>query len=453
MAEALQIAWPMDVGGPANTHEARRPYVDNGEGAPDPARYYSAQWMQWENERLWPRVWLLAGVASDIPDPGDFFTFELGGESLVVVRQRDGSVRSFFNACPHRGTRVALAERGSVDRFTCSFHGWEFGCDGGLLKITDEHTFRSGVVAHRPGLAPVRTETHCGLVFVNLDGKAPPLKQYLGLPDGYLEAYEIDRMHVVQHVQSEWAANWKTGQDSFVETYHLPFVHPQTCTVMEYYSQQDLFENGASRMIVPFCVRSHQLEDRTTVDAGLQMMLRDAGIDPAGFVGDATAVRQAVQRAKRARAERLGLAHYRNFTDGQLVDSWPTTLFPNVQLGLHPEGVFVHRFLPHQRDPERFTYDTMILYRHVDAPGYAVPAWMGLAPGTDTTGETRLDARRVPLGQRPELGQVLDQDSELLPMVQAGIRSRGFKGPLWSEQELRIRHLHRELDRYVYGEK
>ena len=78
---------------------------------------------------------------------------------------------------------------------------------------------------------------------------------------------------------------------------------------------------------------------------------------------------------------------------------------------------------------------------------------MGLAPGTDTTGLTRPDIVRVPLGQPPELGEVLDQDSELLPIVQKGARSRGFKGPLWSEQEARLRHFHTELDRYIDGEK
>jgi hypothetical protein len=59
----------------------------------------------------------------------------------------------------------------------------------------------------------------------------------------------------------------------------------------------------------------------------------------------------------------------------------------------------------------------------------------------------------VPIGQKPNLGDVLDQDSELLPIVQQGIRSRGFKGPLWGEQEVRVRHFHRELDRYIFGEK
>jgi len=122
-------------------------------------------------------------------------------------------------------------------------------------------------------------------------------------------------------------------------------------------------------------------------------------------------------------------------------------------MGMHPEGVFIMRFLPHATDPETFYYDTMILYRYIDDPNYTVPGWMGLPAGTDVTGRTRPNVIHVPVGQKPNLGDVLDQDSELLPIQQKGIRSRAFRGPLWSEQEQRVRHFHKELDRYINGQK
>jgi carnitine monooxygenase subunit len=122
-------------------------------------------------------------------------------------------------------------------------------------------------------------------------------------------------------------------------------------------------------------------------------------------------------------------------------------------MGMHPEGVFIMRFVPHASDPEKFTYDTMILYRHVDDKDYGVPAWMGLPAGIDVTGQTRPNIKRVAIGVKPELGEVLDQDSDLLPVVQKGLRSRGFRGPLWSEQETRVRHYQREIDRYLNDEK
>jgi phenylpropionate dioxygenase-like ring-hydroxylating dioxygenase large terminal subunit len=282
---------------------------------------------------------------------------------------------------------------------------------------------------------------------------APPLRDWIGLPPGYIENYEIDKMHAVRHVRSEWLANWKTGVDAFYETYHLPYIHPQTQTVMEDFSQYDLYPNGFSRMIVPLCVKSHRVPDQESVDAGLRFMMLDAGMSATEFGGNAREVRAAVQASKRARARRLGLTHYEKFTDGQLTDSWATGYFPNVQIGMHPEGVFIMRFLPHATDPERFYYDNITMYRYVDDPNYSVPAWMGLPAGTDVTGLTRPNVERVPADQRPDLGEVLNQDVELVAAVQRGSKSRGFRGPLWSDQEQRVRHFHRELDRYIRGEK
>jgi len=453
MSAELKAVWPMSLNAPADSLEAKRPDVDNGLDVPDPSRYYSREFMELEWQRLWPRVWLIAGVVSDVPEEGDYCTFEFGREEFLLVRQADRSIKAFYNVCPHRGNRVALNERGSVSHFTCAFHGWQFDCSGKLKCITDEHTFDPKLVGHRPGIPEIRCEVLGGIVFVNMDGKAPPLAEALGLPPGYIENYQIDRMNVVHHVRTEWAANWKTGVDAFYETYHLPYVHPQTQGVMEDFSQYDLYPNGGSRMIVPLCVKSHRISDQDTVDAGLRFMMQDAGLDPDSFNGTAQEVRTAIQRSKRARARRLKLEHYEKFTDGQLTDSWATGVFPNVQMGMHPEGVFIMRFVPHATDPEIFYYDTMILYRHVDDPNYTVPAWMGLPPGTDVTGDTRPNVKHVPRGEPPGLGEVLDQDSDLLPVVQKGLRSRGFRGPLWGQQEQRVRHFHRELDRYVNGEK
>jgi hypothetical protein len=91
--------------------------------------------------------------------------------------------------------------------------------------------------------------------------------------------------------------------------------------------------------------------------------------------------------------------------------------------------------------------------RPVDDPDYSVPGWMGLPEGTDTSGDFRPDTEYVGIGQAANLGLVLDQDAALLPVVQEGIRSRGFAGAMLSEQEQRLRHFHVELDRYMKGEK
>ena len=453
MSANYKVEWPMNLGAAADSLEAKQPTIDNGLNVPDPSRYHSATYMQQEWALLWPRVWLLAGVTPDLPEAGDYSVFEIGHEAFMLVRQENAAIKAFYNACPHRGNRVCLNERGSVPHFTCAFHGWKFGCDGQLKKITDEATFDPRLIAHRPGLSEVRCEVIGGLIFINMDGKAPALRDWIGLPPGYIENYEIDKMNVVRHVRSEWRANWKTGVDAFYETYHLPHIHPQTQGVMEDFSQYDLYANGFSRMIVPIGVKSHRVADQNTIDPYQQYMMREAGIDPPSYTGTAAQVREAIQRAKRERGKRFGLGNYDQLTDGQLTDSWATGYFPNVQIGMHPEGVFIMRFLPHATDPERFYYDNITMFRYVNDPSYTVPGWMGLPNGMDVTGATRPDIEHIPVDVRPNLGEVLDQDIDLVTAVQRGSRSRGFRGPLWSEQEQRVRHFHRELDRYINREK
>jgi carnitine monooxygenase subunit len=437
---------------PAHSLEAKQPYIDNGVGCHDKDRYFTPEFMRREWERLWPQVWLIAGVTSDIPDVGDYVLFDIGHESIIVSRTEAG-VRAWYNVCSHRGSRLVRAERGTRMRFICPFHSWKYDLDGKLVSITDRETFREEVVCHNPGLVALACEEHAGLVFVSMRENPPPLADYIGLPAGYLEAYGIDRMKVVRHVRTEWAANWKVGLEAFYETYHLHAVHPETRTVMaDLKVQCDLYPNGASRMIVPIGQMTPRIADQDSLNDGLRAMLADVGIEPESFGGNAREVRSAIQQAKRARASAMG-QDYSRFVDGQLTDSWATGIFPNVQIGCHPEGVFLMRFLPHPSDPERFYYDTMTLIAPCDHPDYKVPDWMGLPEGTDTSGRTRPLCEHFAVGEDGNLGQVLSQDAELLPVVQKGMRSRGFKGQLWSEQEQRLRHFHAEMERYLSGEK
>ncbi len=443
--------WDIHIGTP-HTFNDRAPAIDNGTARPGPDRYFDPAWAKAEWDRLWTQTWLLAGPASDLRESGDFIRFDIGTESFVVVRDDDGGLRAYYNVCPHRGSQLVLSDLGAVTDFVCPFHSWKFGLDGKNRKITDEETFNPKVLCHDHDLTPVRCDEVAGLVFVTMNEKAPPLRDWLGPVADHLALYDISSMNVIQHKQSDWASNWKGGVDAFYEIYHLHSVHPQTQCVMDDRTQIDLYPNGMSRQFVPFAQPSPRFPDQTSVNLGIQMMLADAGIDPASFKGTAQESRAAIQAAKRERGRRLGL-DYDKFSDTQLSDSTIYGIFPNVQIGCHPEAVFLHRFLPHPDDPNRFTYDTCILFKHVDAPGYRAPAWMGLAHGTDTTGATRPAIVRTPLGAPPELGEVLDQDSELLPIVQKGARSRGFRGPLWSEQEARLRHFHAELDRHIAGAK
>ena len=453
MSSNVVETWQINPDADADDLEAKQPFIDNGLDVLDPSRYYSPDFMALEWERMWTRTWLIAGIETDIPEPGDYSVFRPGHESIIIVRQEDGSVKALYNVCAHRGNQLVQNDRGSLVQFTCSFHSWQYGLDGACTHITDKETINPELLCKNPKLKEVRCETYAGLIFINMDENAAPLKEQFGLPGGYLETYQLNKMHCVRHTVSEWAANWKTGVDAFYETYHLHAVHPQTQDVMDDMGVQvDIYPNGCSRMLVPIAIKTKRQADQDAMNPSLQYMMMEASIDPAQFNGSAREVREAIQQAKRKRSDRLGLG-YERFTDGQLTDSWATGIFPNVQIGLHPEGAFLMRFMPHPTDPEIFYYDTMTLVHPVDDPDYSVPGWMGLPEGTDTSGEFRPDTEYTKIGEPPNLGEVLDQDSELLPILQKGIHSRGFDGAIWGEQEQRLRHFHTELNRYLNSEK
>ena len=90
---------------------------------------------------MWHTVWNIGGVAYQMPEPGDYLTTELGIDSIIMARQEDGSVKAFFNSCPHRGTRITEAEDGHVQEFSCPYHGWTFDRAGVVTSVPDEEDF------------------------------------------------------------------------------------------------------------------------------------------------------------------------------------------------------------------------------------------------------------------------------------------------------------------------
>src|SRR6204780_1793753 len=131
-----------------------------------------------EKEKIFARTWQVVGHASQVENPGDYFTAELIGEPLLIVRGSDGRLRGFYNVCRHRAGPPAEG-CGSRKVFRCGYHGWTYGLDGALISATE----LEGVEGFRPedfALAPVRAEEWFGFIFVNLDNGAPPLGESLG---------------------------------------------------------------------------------------------------------------------------------------------------------------------------------------------------------------------------------------------------------------------------------
>ena len=177
----------------SETHSTNPLLATPMERAPDPGldyvpipkeRYTSAEFAALEWERMWTKTWLCAGRASDAPNPGDYFTFEIGPESILVVRQPSGELAARYNVCMHRGNRLREPGRGHAEKFSCLFHGWEYATDGTLLKVLDAECFPQGIDRDKLSLQPVLCDTWAGFVFVCLDPKAGATARLSGYGPG-----------------------------------------------------------------------------------------------------------------------------------------------------------------------------------------------------------------------------------------------------------------------------
>src|SRR5271157_5887462 len=186
--------------------------------------YFSPETFEEEKARLFSTAWQLVGHARQVANRGDYFTFELIGEPLLIVRGDDNVLRCFHNVCRHRAGNPASG-CGNRKLFRCGYHGWTYRLDGALL-VTPEF---DGVQDFDPlefGLAPVRTEEWFNLIFVNLDPEAPALRECLGELPAQAEKFDFASMKFSERRTYDMNCNWKTYIDNYLEGYHVPSVHP-----------------------------------------------------------------------------------------------------------------------------------------------------------------------------------------------------------------------------------
>jgi len=186
-----------------------------------------------ERERIFRRAWQYAGRADQAAEPGSFFTCDAGGIPIVVVRDREETLRAFLNVCRHRGSLVCEGE-GRRETLQCPYHAWTYGLDGSL-RAAPRSDRELGFDRSELGLLPARVDVWGPFVFVSADADPPPLADTLGeLPALVADAgLDVESLRFLRRTSSEYEANWKLCCENFLECYHCQVAHPSFSKVVD----------------------------------------------------------------------------------------------------------------------------------------------------------------------------------------------------------------------------
>lgn len=194
--------------------------------------YVDASVLPLERERIFYRTWQCVGYGEQVAAAGQYFTFDLAGEPLLVARGGDGVLRGFYNVCRHRAGPPAEG-CGTRKLFRCGYHGWTYSLEGRLLNAPEMEGVED--FAHEQfGLTPIHVAEWSGLVFANLSEQPEPLLSALGELPQQTAKFRLDQMRFYRRHDYVMECNWKTYIDNYMEGYHLPSVHPSLNRELDY---------------------------------------------------------------------------------------------------------------------------------------------------------------------------------------------------------------------------
>ena len=417
-------------------------------------RYYSREFMEREWEHLWTKIWHVGGREQQLQMPGDYIVHDFMTESIIIARQRDGSLRGYYNTCAHRGQRLAW-DSGSQEQFVCPYHGWTWGLDGTLVDLPDRDDFPQGDPCGTVRLVDVRVDTWGGLVWWTMDDEAPDLLDYLEpVPDIYRN-HQFDKTVRVQWIRVALNCNWKFSSDNFNESYHTRTAHPQVPPIIDqdhFTSRYEMYPMGHARIVqlgrpslrdVPADGQTPRFDD----------LLRKWDVDPESYPDYETKVVDGwldLKAAKRRLWREKGYLHLEHLSDEELTESPFQTIFPNIALGAGAEYLSFYRWEPHATDPEKCYFDVWSLAHPIAGQEEFVKRTATVPVKME---EAEFDFREYDggLGVIDLSDTVVFQDWQLSAGQQAGWRSRGYQEPYMASQETRVRRFHEVLHDYLDG--
>ncbi len=299
--------------------------------------YRSQSFFELERDRVFRRAWLMVGRIEELPEPGSFVVKQIDpcGVSALITRGKSDHIQAFYNSCSHRGSKIVDASQGRQNRFVCPYHGWTYANDGGVTNIPDEGNFFD-VDKMSCGLKKIATDVWDGWIFVNLSPTPEvSLKEFLGPIREHLANYMYLGADSPVIYTATLDANWKVVSDAFIETYHIPFIHPKT--IGPTFSSK---ENPFGRFLGARILGTHSyasMYGNATYSTHPEHHVERIAYKDAASV---------IAAASQSETEKF-LSHPAinpTRSDGWSMDD--NLLFPHTQIGNGPGGFWTHQFWP-----------------------------------------------------------------------------------------------------------
>lgn len=446
---------PVDLKQEALTEELAEPLTVPVEA------YISEDYARAERDKLWRKVWLQAGRVEEIPEVGNFLSYEILDDSIIVIRTGADTIKAFHNVCTHRGRKLVDVPQGAKNacgrkrNFVCPFHGWTFNLDGECTRVRDQQDWQGALTPDNTRLSEVKVDTWGGWVWINMAPGCEPLRDYLEPAASMLDPFQLQNMRARWRRWVIFDCNWKVAAEAFNEIYHVDITHPEFVQFGQFNgwakaqgkhsnigydapkemdaNQQAKLRIGAGKDVR---VSTAQMQNFTweQVNTNTTKTLVDAANRLVDELPEGTAPGEVLQhwlKSAREEDEKRGVfwpkvdpAHV-----GKSGTAWQ--IFPNFQIGHAVNNALCYNFKPYAYDPNKCVFE-VVVYELFPQGQEPKPDW-----------------EYTPVGD-PRWRTVLPQDFANMAAVQQGMKSLGFKGTKPNPyRERAVASLHRNLAKYM----
>jgi phenylpropionate dioxygenase-like ring-hydroxylating dioxygenase large terminal subunit len=426
--------------------------------------YVSGEYARSEGDKLWSKVWQHAGRVEEIAEVGDYVTYDIGDDSIIIVRSAPDTIKAFHNVCSHRGRRLidapagAHSACGNKNAITCGFHAWTYDLNGKCTFKLDESDWKGVLNDECTRLNQVKVDTWGGWLFISMDPNAVSLREYLEPAASILDPFELEKMRFKWRQWVIFDCNWKTAIEAFMEPYHVQGTHTQLLKYGQYYAYSAAYGihgvSGFDERDPTMKMKQSSTITRAGKGKDARISTYELQSEIYTTVNNASTTETLVNAAKRLVDElpegtppdqviKHWLAAARA-DDAARGITWPTitpeqlsvaglawSIFPNMAILQGITFALCYRARPYGDDPNKCVFESYAIERYPEG-GAPKTEWVYAEPTAE------------------KWGLVLSQDFSNMAAVQKGMRSRGFRGALPNpHQERKVINFHRVLADYM----